>query len=165
VDLQPLTADQIREQMRQIRRDLRANVEEIVVGASQMFDWKSYVRSFPWTTVATAAILGYLLVPRRREAVATPRETKESLDKLTQEVKAAVTPPPPPPSPGLIGAVLPVLGGIALRVGTSYLTKLGTQLIDQFARDGQFPSAPKSLPAKSSPSAPSSAHRAFKERS
>lgn len=162
MDSQPLTADQICQQMRQIRRDLRANVEEIVVGASQMFDWKSYVRSFPWTTVATAAIVGYLLVPRRREPVATRRETKESLDKLTQEVKAAVAPPPPPPSPGLIGAVLPVLGGIAFRVGTSYLTKLGTQLIDQVARDGQFASAPK--PSTKSPANPAtSGNRAFKE--
>jgi len=69
--------------MRAIRRDLRANVKEIVVGTSQMFDWKNYVRSFPWATIATAAVIGYLLVPRRREA-ALPLETKESLENLTK---------------------------------------------------------------------------------
>ena len=52
-----LTAEQIRERMREIRRDLRADVKGIVVHASHMFDWKSYVRSFPWGSLAAAAIV------------------------------------------------------------------------------------------------------------
>jgi len=125
--------------MRAIRRDLRANVKEIVVGTSQMFDWKNYVRSFPWATIATAAVIGYLLVPRRREA-ALPLETKESLENLTKEVKAAVAPPPREPSFSLVKLVWPVLSTVVLRVGTSYLTQLATSLLDLQNQGGPSPS-------------------------
>lgn len=160
MDLQPLTVDQIREQMRGIRRDLRANVKDIVVGASQMFDWKSYVRSFPLTTVATAAVLGYLLVPRRQAPTASPRETKNSIDNLAKEIKAVIA--PPPPSFSLVSTILPVLGGVALRLGTSYLMQLGTGLLEQFTQTGQSPPSNKPSDARTSPAAPPT--RTFQER-
>lgn len=132
---QPLTVEEIRSQMRAIRRDLRENVKEIVVGASQIFDWKSYVRSFPWASVAAAAVLGYLLVPRRKESPPALVETRDSLDNLAREVKAAVA-PPPPPSFNLVGMLLPLLGSMAMRLGTTYLTRMGTGLLDQFISPG-----------------------------
>lgn len=125
VESQPGRAEEIRSQMRSIRRDLHDNVKEIVVGASQIFDWKSYVRSFPWTFVAAAAILGYLLVPRRKRPPAELIETKESIEQLAQEIKSSVA-PPPRPATSLVSVVLPILGGVALRVGTAYLTRIGT---------------------------------------
>jgi len=131
VESQPLTVEEIRSQMRTIRRDLRDNVKEIVVGASQIFDWKSYVRSFPWTFVAAAAILGYLLVPRRKQPPVELVETKESIEQLAEQIKSRVA-PKPAPSQSVAALVLPILGGIAMRAGTAYLTRLGTGLLEQF---------------------------------
>lgn len=153
MEQQPLSVDEIRTQMRTIRRDLRENVKEIVVGASQIFDWKSYVRSFPWTFVAAAAVLGYLLVPRRRRPPAGLIQTKESIDQLAEEIKAAVAPKPPPPSAqSLAGVLLPVLGGVALRVGTSYLTRVGTGFLEQFLNPAAMP--PRDAGAKPFPRRP-----------
>lgn len=129
------TAEEIRAQMRLIRRDLRANVQGLVVNANQLFDWKNYVRSFPWLTLGGAALIGYMLVPRRRYAtLAIPKKTQESLESLRQEIQAAVAPPPPPPAPSLAATLLPIVGGMALKVGTSYLTRLAGSWLEQTTR-------------------------------
>jgi hypothetical protein len=152
MESQPLTVEEIRSQMRTIRRDLRGNVQEIVVGASQFFDWKSYVRSFPWTFVAAAAILGYLLVPRRKQPPVELLRTKESVDQLAEEIKAVVAPKPRPPAPSVIGAILPIVGGVALRVGTSYLTRFGTGLLEQLLNQPPTPARrPVSSPLPTRP--------------
>lgn len=131
----PKTVDEIRAQMRVIRRDLRANVQGIVDNASQMFDWKNYVRSFPWVAVGGAAIIGFMLVPRRRVVTAhIPQKTQESLEKLTHEIHAAVAPARPPVASSLMATLLPVVGGIAFRVGTSYLTRMGSNWLDQMTQ-------------------------------
>jgi hypothetical protein len=130
-----MTVDEIRAQMRVIRRDLRANVQGIVVNANQLFDWKNYVRSFPWLTLGAAALVGYLLVPRRKYAtLAIPKKTQESIENLRQEIHAAVAPPPPAPAPSLVATLLPVVGGIALKLGTSYLTRMAGNWLEQATR-------------------------------
>ena len=128
-----LTAEQIRERMREIRRDLRADVKGIVVHASHMFDWKSYVRSFPWGSLAAAAIVGYLIVPRRTKVVQPDAET---LEALVREQQKFVTPPtPPPPQRSMIGALMPVVGGMVARMAIDYATKVGMGLVDEMARN------------------------------
>jgi hypothetical protein len=128
VESPPLTAEQIQAQMRGIRRDLRANVKGMVANASQMFDWKSYVRSFPWASVAVAGVLGYLLVPRKMKVIAYDKET---LENFLREKQLVVAPPPEKPVNTVWGTLLPVLGGVAVRAGVSYATKLGTQWLAQ----------------------------------
>jgi hypothetical protein len=51
--------------MQNIRRNLAAHAEEAVKNARTKFDWRHYVASHPWTAVAAAAAVGFLLVPRR----------------------------------------------------------------------------------------------------
>lgn len=63
------TAEDLRRQMRQVRRDLGAGVEEIVDQAKSLTDWQHYVKSYPMTCLSAAAILGYLLVPARRQVI------------------------------------------------------------------------------------------------
>ncbi len=145
VEHETLTAEEIRAQMRVIRRELRNNVQGLVSNASQMFDWKSYVRSFPWTFVAVAAVAGYLLVPRRK-IVTLPRETEQSLKSLSEEIRAAVA-PPPKPQPSLISTILPVLGGLALRAGTTYLTRMGTSYLHKMLNGTQGMTSPGAGPA------------------
>lgn len=122
----PLTAEQIQAQMRGIRRDFRDNVKGMVANANQMFDWKSYVRSFPWVSVGVVAAVGYLLVPRRMKVIAYD---KAAIEQYLKENQLVVAPPEPPKRSSLIGALLPIVGGVALRFGTTYLTKIGADML------------------------------------
>ncbi len=135
----PLTAEQIRERMYEIRRDLRVDVKEIAVHASRMFDWKNYVRSFPWGSVAAAAVVGYLLVPRKLKVVAPAAETLEAI--VREQQKSNPPPPPQQPSPQttIWKTVLPAVGGLVLRMGVNYATKVGLAMLDDLAngRGGQ----------------------------
>src|SRR4030095_2033115 len=55
----------IRQRMEEIRCDLDEDVQEIVEGARDMGDWRSYVRSYPCACVGAAVVAGYLIIPRR----------------------------------------------------------------------------------------------------
>ena len=90
----PLTAEQIQAQMHGIRRDFRDNVKGIVANANQIFDWKSYVRSFPWVSVGVVAAVGYLLVPRRMKVIAYD---KAAIEQYLKENQLVVAPPEVPP--------------------------------------------------------------------
>ena len=56
----------IRQRMEEVRCDLDQDVQEIVEGARDLRDWRSYVRTYPWVCVGAALAVGYLLVPRRQ---------------------------------------------------------------------------------------------------
>jgi len=122
------TAEAIRLEMRRIRRDLRANVKEVVANASQLFDWKSYVRSFPWTSLAIAGLVGYLLVPRRTKIIAY---NKQAVEDFLKDRNLVAAPPPPPPSMGatITRSLLQMAATTALRFGTAYLTKLSSDFL------------------------------------
>ena len=55
----------IRQRMEEVRCDLDEDVQEIVEGARDMGDWRSYVRTYPWICLGAALAVGYLIVPGR----------------------------------------------------------------------------------------------------
>ena len=55
----------IRQRMEEVRCDLDEDVQEIVEGARDMGEWRSYVRTYPWVCLGAALAVGYLIVPRR----------------------------------------------------------------------------------------------------
>lgn len=126
---EPSAADEILVRMRGIRRNIRADVHQVVVNTSQMLDWKSYVKSFPWTSIAIAATVGYLLVPRRMQIIAYDKTTLEHYLK-EHELIAAPAPPPPPPQKSLTSEVLRFAGTVAFRVGMAYATRVGIQMME-----------------------------------
>jgi hypothetical protein len=131
VDQTDPSADLIRRQMREIRKDLRNDVSEVVSGANQLLDWKSHLRRNPWLVLGSAAVAGYLMIPRRSREVAAVVATRESIDNLAQEVRSHSTLPQNPTSP-LLGFMMPVLSGILLRVGTACGAQLTEQILDSF---------------------------------
>jgi hypothetical protein len=44
---------------------LDEDVQEIVEGAREIGQWRTYVRSYPWVCLGAALAMGYLIVPRR----------------------------------------------------------------------------------------------------
>lgn len=63
------SAEDIQRQMRQVRRELGEDVDEIVENARILTDWKHYVRTYPWVCLGVAAAAGFILVPSRTHIV------------------------------------------------------------------------------------------------
>jgi hypothetical protein len=106
-------ADEIQRQMREVRSELRDDVQEIVANARVMADWHYYVRTYPWLCVGAAAAAGYLLVPARVTVVRPDRRDLAELIRQHQvAVKAEVK---PNPSPGILGSLINLAAGAALQ--------------------------------------------------
>lgn len=76
-----MTADDIRHRMTQIRGELDEDLSGILANAKRLASWRFYLRRFPKTSLAVAACLGYLVIPRRKEIVTPDAETLEKLSK------------------------------------------------------------------------------------
>jgi hypothetical protein len=66
----PPLDDTVRARMRGIRRDIDRDLEDVSASAHSMVDWKHYVKTYPWACLGTAAVLGFLVVPKRYAATA-----------------------------------------------------------------------------------------------
>ena len=62
----PAEINEIQRRMAQIRHELHEEVREAVKGAQSLTDWRSQVRNHPWLALGAAAVMGYMIVPRRR---------------------------------------------------------------------------------------------------
>jgi hypothetical protein len=113
------SADEIQQQMRQVRRELREDVEEIVENAQVLTDWRHYVRRYPVVCLGAAAAAGYLLVPARRDFRPDPAAIADAL----QEQALKLTPPVPRKSlfSSVLGLVGPLVWQAAMTLGKQQL--------------------------------------------
>lgn len=110
-------ADEIQQQMRGVRAELRANVKDLMNSAQDMADWTRYVRSYPWLCVAAAAAAGYLIVPSRSLII---QPDAESLAKLAKEHRLFLNPAEGPAQKkkgGFISQLISVAAAAALQGG------------------------------------------------
>jgi hypothetical protein len=63
------SAEDIQQQMRQVRYELGEDVDEIARNARILADWKHYVRTYPWVCLGVAAAAGFIIVPSRTHIV------------------------------------------------------------------------------------------------
>lgn len=140
--------DEILVRMHGIRRNIRADVNKVVENTTQMFDWKTYVKSFPWTSIAIAATIGYLLVPRRMQVVAYDKATLENYLKTHELTAAPPAPPPPPPAKNLVSEMFKIAGTVALRVGMAYATQAGIQVLENLTNRIETPQQQKPAGAR-----------------
>jgi hypothetical protein len=109
-------AEDIRRQMQQARRRVRADAEDVVEGARRLADWRYYPRQFPWLTLGAAAAVAFAAVPRRNEVV---RPDTETLEKLVREHKLLLEarPAAAPAKQGVAAALLAAAGAALMRDG------------------------------------------------
>jgi hypothetical protein len=62
-------ADAVRKRMAELRRELTCDVRDVRTSARAMANPSFYIRKFPWATIAIAAAVGYLLVPKKKQVV------------------------------------------------------------------------------------------------
>jgi ElaB/YqjD/DUF883 family membrane-anchored ribosome-binding protein len=115
-------AEDITAAMAQLRRDLDRDVRGISRQAHQATHWESYVKKFPVAALGIAAVVGYCLVPARRERqyVASPEVVKQ----LAREGKLNINAGPTPPGrPSMAKQAVLAVGTVAARALMAYAGK------------------------------------------
>lgn len=119
----------ILERMREVRADIRTDVEEVVENAQTMTDWRHYVTNYPLVCAGAAVFVGYMLVPTRAQII---RPTATELAKLAKRQQLVVEPNPAPHHQPSMGQKLMDL---ALNTASrTVLTLIGQQLGKVFAK-------------------------------
>jgi len=128
------SAEQVRQRMQAIRQNLSPEVDEIVSNARDLMDWHYYVKAFPWWSLAGAAVLGYLAVPRKLEIIRPDAGTIEKLAKHNQlvvEHKSQAK-----EKPGVVESILHLTANMVVRAGVAYLgQKMGRLFGEQAAQN------------------------------
>src|SRR6476661_4394086 len=76
--------EKIRKRMSELRRELVYDVQDVSRSAKAMASPSFYIRKFPWATLAVAAGLGYLLIPKKRQVVQPDMEALAELVRKNQ---------------------------------------------------------------------------------
>lgn len=114
----PKNADELRREMRQIRRELGQDVEGIVENAGRLVDWRYYMRTYPWAAVGLAAVAGYALVPQRAAVVTADAK---SLSKLAKNNQVMIhSQPQATTRPSLADTAMSLAGNMLLRATLAY---------------------------------------------
>lgn len=127
----PQQADQIQQEMRQVRAELRQDVQELVANARVMADWQHYVRSYPWVFVGVAAGLGFLLVPSRSQVIRADAKSLMDLakhDKLVVKVQSQQ----PQQRHGLVGSLARMAASSLLQGGMAFVSQQVGQMAEAF---------------------------------
>ena len=130
------SADEIQRQMREVRVELRDEMQEIVDNARVLSDWQYYVRQYPWLCMGAAAALGYLIVPQRVQVIKP--DSKAIADMIRQHQVSVKTEVKPQPAPGLLGGLVNMAAGMAvqglLAVASAQLNQFIQQVTEQPGR-------------------------------
>ncbi len=137
------SADDIRKRMAELRRELAHDVEDVSRSAKAMASPSFYIRKFPWATLAVAAGVGYLLVPKRKQVV---QPDMEALAELVRKNQVSInTSKAPAESKGAIKSLL-VLGLTwAAKYGMNYVIEQMTTA-SKTKRPPTAPSSPVDEP-------------------
>lgn len=134
-------ADALQRSMREVRAELRENVQELVVNAREMADWTTYVRAYPWLCVGMAAAAGYFLIPQRAQII---KPDAEGLIELARRNKLVVKmdEAAPKKKQGALSGLLGMIAGTVLQGGLAIATKQLSQALDAYA---QQPARPREV--------------------
>jgi hypothetical protein len=123
-------ADDIQKQMREVRAELREDVQDLVVSAHKMADVAAYVKAYPWLCVGAALAAGYLIVPQRAVIV---RPDAEALIELAKKHKLVVKmnneAAPQKKRGGLFGDLVGLAAATLLQVGLKTATSQLSQAL------------------------------------
>jgi hypothetical protein len=120
VSTAPPEIDDIRRKMAQIRRDLHADVKNVVEGAEAATDWRRFIRNYPWTSMGVALAVGYLVVPRRHRATTTLQVAPAEIARAVAIEAPQALEPEKKKGKGLIGMVFGLVAPVALRAVQGY---------------------------------------------
>lgn len=114
-------ADDIRRRMAELRRELSSDVHEVGRSARVMTDWRFYVRRFPLATAAVVGLVGYMLVPKKKEVKVISPDPDALAEMFKKEQLRVQTPASAKETQGLFKTL--ALMGItwAAKAGMNYM--------------------------------------------
>ncbi len=121
----PDSAEQVQREMREVRAELRENVQDIVDQAGELTDWQAYVKAYPLLSVGAAAAIGYLLIPSRPTVI---QPNPQELMALVKSNQIPLRVEPPPMRPGIFSALAGMAGNALLQTGMAIASQYLTQL-------------------------------------
>lgn len=133
-DLLP-SAEEIQRQMQSVRSSLRADVKELVENARDMTDWHYYVRRFPVTSVALAAVAGFTLTSLGTQS--TPRTSQSGSSSTLGEQPTL----PLAAAPSLTSRMFSNLSGMATSALSRAAIAFATQHLNRVIAENGFMSA------------------------
>lgn len=104
--------------MAQVRKAVRSDVQNIADSTREMSDWRVYVRRYPWVMVGGAAVLGYLIVPRRLNLISPDADALRELAKRNNLVVKSE--PHRAARPGIAKTALAIIANAAIRSAVAY---------------------------------------------
>ncbi len=121
-----LTVDQIREQMRQHRREFDSDVEQLVENAQSLTDWRQYVVAKPMVAFALCSVVGYLLVPGSKKQY--EKIDPKQLAKLVRSRELVVAPADQVKATrGIVSGLLGIVASLALKAASgAVMEKIGS---------------------------------------
>jgi hypothetical protein len=124
--------DLIRARMARIRARAQNKAGRLGEESRQFLDWKHYIRIFPWSTLAAAAIVGYVMVPRRLPMSRPTGDALLDLARQNQEaLKAIQQPTPQKRQPGILDMALNMAGSALWKAGLAFATQQVSRLVSQ----------------------------------
>lgn len=85
-----LDVDEIRRQMALIRREMHADVSNVVEDVEEALDWRAPIRNHPYIALGVGLAAGFFLVPRKKKSQA--RRLQETIASLPPEALARTAP-------------------------------------------------------------------------
>lgn len=122
--------DLIRQRMARIRMRAQFKAERLGDETRQFLDWKHYIRLFPWSSLAAAVVVGYILVPRRASMTRSTANALSEMAKNNQEAVKIVQAPPPRRS-GMFDGLVSLAGNALLKAGLTFATQQLTNMVTQ----------------------------------
>jgi hypothetical protein len=135
------SADQIRKRMAELRRELSCDMQDVSRSAKAMASPSFYIRKFPWATLAVAAGVGYLLIPKKKQVV---RPDMDALAELVRKNQVNInTSKASEESQGMLKTLVVMGLSYAAKTGMNYLVQ---QMTTNAANTKQQPDAAPSSP-------------------
>ena len=108
--------DTVKGRMQGIRCEIDQDLEDVSASARSMVDWKHYVKTYPWVCLGAAAVLGFLIVPKRAAAISADVAAPPEPAKTGQPAVNS----PPTAAHGLAEALMVAVVSIAVREAIAY---------------------------------------------
>jgi len=122
--------DLIRQRMARIRMRAQFKAERLGDETRQFLDWKHYIRLFPWSTLAAAVVVGYIIVPRRASLTRPTANALMEIAKASKEaVKVVPAAPPPRKRAGIFDGLVGMAGSALLKAGLTFATQQVTKMV------------------------------------
>jgi len=137
------SVEKICKRMAELRRELVYDMQDVSRSAKAIASPSFYIRKFPWATLAVAAGLGYMLVPKKKHVV---QPDMEALAELVRKNQVKINTSKASDESMLKTAAVMGLSWAA-KVGMNYLVQQMTTRAAQAGKSaGAAPSSPVDEP-------------------